>query len=85
MDAGLSQKTLGIRAELDPSVASTRINRYEQGVHAPDPVTTAKLAKVLDLPVAYFYAHNDRLARMIKLFDALGAAEQEKLLKIAKA
>lgn len=79
--AGLSQKALGIRADLDPFVASTRINRYERGIHAPDPATAKKLAKVLGVPLAYLYADNDRLARMIKAFGALSASEQERLLK----
>lgn len=85
LEAGLSQRALGIRAELDPFVASARINRYERGRHIPDPVTAAKLAKVLGVPVEYFYARSDRMAQMIKAFDALNASEQERLLKIAKA
>lgn len=81
---GLSQRALGVRAGLDPSVASTRINRYERGIHVPDPATTVKLAEVLSVPVAYFYAQGDRMARMIKAFDALDTAEQEKILKVAR-
>ena len=34
--AGLSQKMLGIEAGIDAFVASTRINRYELGIHKPD-------------------------------------------------
>ena len=34
--AGLSQKRLGIEAGMDEFVASTRINRYEKGVHQAD-------------------------------------------------
>jgi transcriptional regulator with XRE-family HTH domain len=80
-DAGLSQKDLGILAGLDPFVASTRINRYEQGVHAPDEETAKRLAKALGVPLAYLYADNERLARMIRAFDALDVAEQERVLK----
>lgn len=80
-DAGLSQKELGILAGLDPFVASTRINRYEQGVHAADIATSKRLAKALGVPLAYLYADNERLARMIRAFDQLDASEQEKLLK----
>jgi transcriptional regulator with XRE-family HTH domain len=81
-DAGLSQKDLGILAGLDPFVASTRINRYEQDVHAPDQETAKRLAKVLGVPMAYLYADNERLARMIKAFSALDAAEQERILMV---
>ncbi|TAN02571.1 MAG: XRE family transcriptional regulator [Rhodanobacteraceae bacterium] len=85
LEAGLSQKALGIRAELDPFVASTRINRYERGIHIPDPTTAAKLAKVLGVPVEYFYARSDRMARMIRAFDRLSATEQERALRVVGA
>jgi transcriptional regulator with XRE-family HTH domain len=80
-DAGLSQKDLGIFAGLDPFVASTRINRYEQDVHAPDQETAKRLAKALGVPMAYLYADNERLARMIRAFSALDVAELERILK----
>lgn len=53
LNAGLSQKMLGIEAGIDAFVASTRINRYELGIHRPDLLTVRKLAKVLDVPVAF--------------------------------
>lgn len=81
-DAGLSQKELGILAGLDPFVASTRINRYEQDVHAPDQATAKRLAKALGVPMAYLYADNERLARMIRAFSALDVAEQERILMV---
>ncbi|KLI98714.1 helix-turn-helix transcriptional regulator [Luteimonas sp. FCS-9] len=62
---GVSQRNLGIEAGLDDFVASTRVNRYETGVHQPDLQTLQRLAAVLDLPVAYFYAEDEALARMI--------------------
>lgn len=81
LHARLSQRELGILADLDHFVASTRINRYEQGVHAPDEATARRLAKALGVPLAYLYAEDDRLARMIKAFSALGVKEQEQLLR----
>lgn len=57
--AGLSQKMLGIEAGIDAFVASTRINRYELGIHKPDLLTVRKLAQVLKVPVAFFYADSD--------------------------
>ena len=65
---GVSQRGLGIEAGLDDFVASTRINRYETGVHQPDLQTLQRLAAVLGLPVAYFYAEDDDLARLIREF-----------------
>jgi transcriptional regulator with XRE-family HTH domain len=77
----LSQKELGIEAGMDRFVASTRINRYEQGVHEPDMATVARLAAVLKVPTAYLFAEDDRLARMILAFDQLSVADKERLLK----
>lgn len=48
----------------------TRINRYETGVHQPDLQTLQRLAKVPNLPVAYFYAEDDKLAQLISGFRA---------------
>lgn len=64
----ISQRALGIKAGLDEFVASTRINRYETGVHQPDLQTLQHLAAVLKLPVAYFYAEDDELAELIASF-----------------
>jgi transcriptional regulator with XRE-family HTH domain len=65
---GISQRALGIEAGLDEFVASTRVNRYETGVHQPDLQTLQRLAAILKLPVAYFYAEDDDLAQLIADF-----------------
>ncbi len=65
---GISQRALGIEAGLDEFVASTRVNRYETGVHQPDLQTLQRLAVILKLPVAYFYAEDDELAQLIANF-----------------
>ncbi|WP_433852572.1 helix-turn-helix domain-containing protein [Stenotrophomonas nitritireducens] len=65
---GISQRNLGIQAGLDEFVASTRVNRYETGVHQPDLQTLQRIAKVFDLPVAYFFAEDDGLAEVILNF-----------------
>ncbi|MBW5892881.1 helix-turn-helix domain-containing protein [Pectobacterium polaris] len=77
---GLSQKGLGIAAGIDEFVASARINRYEKGVHEANLVTASRLAEALDVPLAYFYATDDNLAKMILTFAELSAAEQTALL-----
>jgi transcriptional regulator with XRE-family HTH domain len=81
----LSQKQLGIQAGMDPFVASTRINRYELGVHQPDFATVQRLADVLEVPTAYLFAGDERLARMILAFDQLPAAEKDQILKRIEA
>lgn len=55
----LTQEKLGIMIGLDEFVASARMNRYEKGVHLPDLGTLERIAKVLDVPPAYFLASDD--------------------------
>lgn len=62
---GLSQKELGKLAGIDEFVASTRINRYEQGIHEASLDIVGRLAEALDVPLAYLYAEDDKLAEMI--------------------
>lgn len=65
---GMSQRALGIKIGLDEFVASTRLNRYENGVHQPALPIQQRLAAALELPLAYFYAEDDELARLIAEF-----------------
>lgn len=74
--AGLSQKQLGIQAGIDEFVASTRINRYELGVHMPDYLTAQNLAKVLGISVAFFYAPEDDLAELIVNYSRTKSSER---------
>lgn len=66
--SGLSQRDVGIAAGLDEFVASTRINRYEVGVHQPDYQMAVRLARVLEIPVAYLYCDNDDMASLMLAF-----------------
>lgn len=70
--AKLSQKELGIKAGIDRFSASPRINQYETGKHTPDFLTLKKLAMVLSVPTAFFYAEEDELAEIIKSFNRAG-------------
>lgn len=65
VSAGLTQAELGVRAGIDEESASARISSYENEVHAPDFKLVCKLAVVLDVPEAYFYAVDDDLAELI--------------------
>ena len=78
--AGLSQKMLGIEAGIDEFVASTRINRYELGIHKPDLLTVRKLAQVLKVPMAFFYADTDD--EIAELLFKYGKADEEVRLKV---
>lgn len=79
--AGLSQKELGMTAGLDQFVASTRINRYEKGIHEADVQTAARLAQALNVPLAYLYCGDERLARAILAFSRLSREKQDALLR----
>lgn len=68
LSSGLSQKQIGIRAGLDEFVASPRINRYELGIHRADYPMARRLARVLDVPVAFFYCDDDEMARLLLAF-----------------
>ncbi len=63
--AGLSQRQLGIVAGLDISVASPRINQYEQEKHMPNVQMLERLGQILDRPLPWFYATDDALAELI--------------------
>jgi transcriptional regulator with XRE-family HTH domain len=71
---------LGVKAGIDEYSASARINQYERGKHTPDYSTACSLAKVLSIPVAYFYAEDDLMAELITTFGKLNTASQKKLL-----
>lgn len=60
----LTQEKLGIAIGLDEFVASSRINRYEKGIHLPDLITLNNIAIALDVPPAYFFA-DEELAQII--------------------
>ena len=72
---GFSQKALGIAAGIDEFSASPRINQYERGKHVPDLLTLEKLASVLGVPVAYFFASDDQLAELLVLLNSLPRSE----------
>lgn len=84
MRAGLSQKQLGIKAGIDEFVASPRINQYERGKHTPDFSTAERLAKVLGVPVPYFYATEDRLAEWILAYRELTPRERLPILRCGR-
>ncbi|EAX8476041.1 helix-turn-helix transcriptional regulator [Salmonella enterica] len=82
--SGLSQKRLGIAAGIDEFVASTRINRYEKGVHEPGTEIVQKLAEVLRVPLAYFYAEDDGLAELMLVFLSLSKQQRKDLIDYTK-
>lgn len=80
--SGLSQMALGVRAGIDEHSASARMNQYERGVHEPHFSIVDKLAEVLNVPSAYFYADDDDIAQLLCLFHRLSAADKARILSM---
>jgi len=77
---GLSQKRLGILAGIDEFVASTRINRYEKGVHQANIEVVQQLSAVLEVPLAYFYTEDDDLALLLLGWIKMDAEKKKRIL-----
>lgn len=77
---GLSQAELGARVGIPEDVASTRVNRYERGVHEPDLATAEALADELGIPLPALVARDDGMAMLIAGFAALSQAKQKAML-----
>lgn len=79
---GLSQKSLGILAGIDEFVASTRINRYEKGVHQANIEVVQQLSAVLEVPLAYFYTEDDDLASLLRSWPKMDAEKKKRILTL---
>ena len=80
IEANMSQKELGIRAEIDEFTASARMNQYEKGIHVPDYGMVQRWGKILGVPTCYFYTEDDTMAKSIR---ALGQLSTKELKKVA--
>jgi transcriptional regulator with XRE-family HTH domain len=80
--SGLSQKELGLKAGLDPSVASPRINQYERSKHVPNTAVLGQIGTVLQQPLAYFYALDDEMADLITAFHRATQRERKAILAL---
>ena len=81
---GISQKQLGILAGLDPFVASTRINRYEVGVHKADYKIAQNLAGILNVPTGFFYTEDDDMAAVMVLLHRASAKRKGDIMKLLR-
>jgi transcriptional regulator with XRE-family HTH domain len=82
--AGISQRELGVRAGLDASVASPRINQYERGRHVPNAAVLGQVGKLLNVPIAYFYATDDDLALFIMRYHRANADQRAAMQEAAQ-
>ena len=81
MRSGLSQERLGVAAGVDEFSASARVNQYERGKHTPDVLTASHLAKVLEVPLSYFWAVDEDEAELLRLYHGLGTRLRKQVLR----
>lgn len=80
----ISQRHLGILIGFEQTVASSRMNQYEQGKRVPDFQTLEKMATQLGVPVAYFFCTSDNMAELVTAFGKMTEAEQIELLEVIR-
>jgi len=83
LKSGLSQEQLGLMAGLEVESASARMNRYERGTRAPTTELMERIADVLKLPLAYFYAVEESEAALLVSFHQMSHDNKKTLLEIA--
>lgn len=76
----LSQAELGARVGIPEDVASTRVNRYERGVHEPSLETAERIADELGIPLPALVSRDDGLAMLIAGFARLSKTKQAAVL-----
>jgi len=74
-----------VEAGLELSSSSTRISRYESGIHEPPQQFAEAMAKVLGISAAFFYCADDRLAEIILLYADMPAAKRKLLADTARS
>ena len=78
--ANIPQDKLGVLIGLDESSSSARISRYETGIHEPALATAQQLAKILKVPLCFFYCEDDVMAELILSLHALKKSELQQLM-----
>ena len=81
----MTLEKLGITIGLDESCPSARISRYENGIHTIEYNTAERIAQVLDVPLAYFYADTEEFAELTNIFDHQDHERQQRLLNFARS
>jgi transcriptional regulator with XRE-family HTH domain len=81
---GIPQDKLGVMIGLDESCSSARMSRYESGVHEPAFKTIEQIASALNLPTAYFFCEDDRLATIICSYQSVSEGYKQEIADFAK-
>ncbi len=79
LEAAIPQDKLGVLIGLDESCSSARMSRYESGVHEPPFKTIEKIASALNIPTAYFFCEDDRLANIISCYQSASESQKQSI------
>ncbi|MBW5812597.1 MULTISPECIES: helix-turn-helix transcriptional regulator [Yersinia] len=61
----ISQEKLGVLAGIEEATARSRISHYESARSSPSFKVACNIAKVLHVPVCYFYIESDSFAERV--------------------
>lgn len=81
---GISQEQLGLAAGIKKLSANADINQYENGKCIPSFLILKKIAKTISVPVAYFYAEDNRLAKFLFLYGKINKNSRKQILQFCK-
>lgn len=79
--SGLSQEALGIAIGLDETSSRARISRYELGVNEPSLAISRLLAKVLGVPLGYFYCDDDLEAEALLIIHTVTQDQKQRIVE----
>ncbi len=60
------------------------MNHYEKGRHLPDLEAMKRMAKELNVPLAYFFCEGDDEAELVAMFGRITHEQKAEVLKLLK-
>lgn len=60
------------------------MNQYEKNKHIPGFLTLRKIAQILLVPTAYFYAEEDSVAELLYLYNNLDQNAKQRIMHVCK-
>lgn len=76
-----TQEELGRAAGFDEAVANARLNQYETSKHWPHYTVACRIAEVLKIDPAFFYAKSDDTAALLLIWSKLTKKRRTELLE----
>lgn len=83
MKGRYSQERVALNIGIDEASASSRYNHYEQGRHLPELEMTKRLAKELEVPLAYLFCEDDVMAELLLQIHQMSAKKRKQLNVLA--